>query len=504
MRRYVIGLCLILTLVLLAACSPAAIPDAAATPAPDRLDLSNSGITDVGYLKEYTWLSQLNLKGNEISAADFDALAAALPDCEILWSVPFAGKRLDSDTTTRIREMELSAEDVRALDYFGALESVYARRCADYAALAEVAARRPDVDFLWTLKLGTRTLTNLTASLDLNGETLTIFDIKNALPGLPALKELQLQSLLVADMQKRELIEAYPDIRFGWLVEVLPGVMADSAEDKLVLSGHTVTDVDALVSRLNLLPGLKQVDMCECGLDNAQMLRIREALPAAKVVWMIDAGGYRIRTDIKGFSVGVITRFPNGGGYRTGDGGHGQEDGSLDELIYCTDIVALDIGHCTKISDISFIAQMPKLQYLIIAMTNISDISVLADQTELIYLEIFDDYGITDITPLRNCKKLRYLNCSATNFTEIETLLGLKKLERLWITCSELTDEQLEELQKGLPNTRINDARDRYVADSLWRKGNWGYVDMQRIYGMRAQFQGGVSPTPAPPPTPTP
>lgn len=507
-RRCVLWLCL-LTLPLAAAC--AALGPVSPTPAPtavsESLDLSGTQPGDLSYLEAYTWLKRLDLRHNDIAPADYDKLAAALPDCEILWSVPIAGARVDSGVEY-LRVNSLSEADVEALGYLGALTRVNARGCTDYEALVEAAARYPDVDFLWSVRLGSLILPSNATRADISGQAVGAEDIRDALNCLPSLTELSTGDVPLSDADKRMLLEACPSVQFAWTVEVLPGLLAYSMNELLDFNEKKVDDVDALIEKLKLLPGLKEIDMSECGPSNEEMMRIRTALPEVKVVWMVDVGGYRIRTDILGFSTGVITRFPNGGGYRTGDGGHGQKNGDFDNLIYCTDIVAVDIGHCVKITDISFIAKMPKLKYLIIAMTSVSDISALATQTELIYLEIFDDYGITDITPLRNCKKLKCLNCSATNFTEIETLLSLTELERLWMTHSALTDEQLLEVRAGLPNTWINDNRDRYAADHVWRRGNWHYVDMQRIYGMRAQFQYGISPTPeitpAPEPTPEP
>ncbi|MDO4571989.1 MAG: hypothetical protein Q4C13_01370 [Clostridia bacterium] len=510
MRRRLTAACLtaaltLLGLCLVCACGPGGQPEAEATPGPARLDLSDSGLTDAdtARLQEYHSLRWLDLRGNEISAAAYDALAAALPDCVIRWDVPIAGKRVEDDASY-MQADSFSEADVEALAYFASLRCLDARGCTDYEALLAAQARYPDLSVLWTVELGPLSLRSDARSLRLSEDCPDADTLLAALRLLPALETADLRGAPLSDADKLRLRDACPAVVFGWEVEILPGRFADSECGTLDLSDTPVTDVDALMERLRLFFGLTELDMCECGVSDEDMLRIRAAFPETKVVWMVDVGGYRIRTDIRGFSTGVITRFPDGGGYRTGDGGHGQRDGDFDKLAYCTDIVALDIGHCTRITDISFIAEMPKLQYLIIAMTGVTDLSPLAGQTELIYLEIFDLVELDDITPIKNCKNLRYLNCSATAFTEIDTLLGFTQLERLWITASALTDEQLAALAEGLPNTWINASRDRYDADHYWRRGNWAYVDMQRIYGMRAQFQYGVTPTPEPAATPAP
>ncbi len=499
MKKWIACACILLTAALTAACSGAGL-FAEPTPAPEKLDLSGQGLTDISYLKEYTWLSSLDLRDNEISVSDYLALAEALPDCDIRWSVPIAGERVDSRKSVLSVE-RFDMDDVETLACFGGLKEVDARGCTDYDALLAAAARYTDVRFLWTVEIGGVTLGNEETSLDLDDTAVTYAALSEALSRLPAAEQVSLYNVPLDDGDKLALVTDFPELSFLWTVGVLDGVTADSADVELDLREHTVTDVDALIEKLRLLPGLGSLDMCECGPSNEEMMRIREALPEVKVIWMVDVAGYRIRTDLKGFSMGVITYFPDGGGYRTGVDGHAYGNSAFQNLVYCTDLIALDIGHCKNVTDISFIAKLPKLKYLIIAMTGVSDISALASQTELEYLEFFDCF-VSDITPLLNCKKIKCLNCSNNPFTDLDTLLSLTELERLWMTASALTDEQLAELKAAFPNTFINVSRDRQAMDHVWRKGNWAYVDMQRIYGMRAQFQGGVTPTLEPTATP--
>ena len=53
-----------------------------------QLDLSGKQITELEKLTELTALKQLNLRDTGISAEQYELLRAALPGCEILWSVP--------------------------------------------------------------------------------------------------------------------------------------------------------------------------------------------------------------------------------------------------------------------------------------------------------------------------------------------------------------------------------------------------------------------------------
>lgn len=497
MKRWACLALLMMALGLLTACHADVFKGQAATEAPSRLDLSNAGLSDIAYLQEYTWLTGLDLRGNEIGTLDYDALCLALPDCQIRWSVPIAGARIDNDATV-LRLKSFCEADAEALQYFDSLTQVTVEGCTDYPLLTATAARYETVDFQWSVKVGTKTVPSSTTSLKLDGEPVDLLGICALVDALPQLVELDLREQMLSDADKQALRQAYPYIQFGWTIEVLDGLTMDSAETALDLRGHTITDVDALMAKLMLLPSLERLDMCECGPSNEEMMRIREALPDTKVIWMIDVAGYRIRTDIAGFSTGVITKFPNGAGYRTGSGNYMRiYNGDFDNLQYCTDLVALDFGHCLNVTDMSFVAKLPKLKYLVFSKTGVADISALATQTELEYLE-FTDNQVMDISVLENCTKITYLCCSNNPFTDMSPILRMTGMERLFITASALSDEDLQTLVDTFPDAYLNISRDRTHGDHLWRRGNWPYVDMQRLYGMRAQFQYGITPTPEP------
>ena len=59
-------------------------------------------------------LTFLDLRGQAISAARYEALKAQLPECEIAWDVPFQGKRL-SETVTELTISAMTEEEQRAV-----------------------------------------------------------------------------------------------------------------------------------------------------------------------------------------------------------------------------------------------------------------------------------------------------------------------------------------------------------------------------------------------------
>ncbi len=495
-RTYVLLLTLCLLLLPLG-CDGEPAAEAVATPEPTPvvLDLSNSGLTDITSLLERTDLSELDLRGNEISARDFASLAAALPDCDILWSVPVGDERFDSDSTS-ITLAGVPGGLNEILGYFPDLNEVTIEEAADYTALTQAGAAYPQVQFHWSVALGDSSYAQDTRTIDLSGQAVDAAALQAALPGLPELTQITFDDASAFSTQEQiELVQEFPAVSFLWDVQLLDELSVRSDVTEIDLRDYDVDDVDAFSDTLQLLPDLASIDMCGCGPSNDEMAALRERYPNTKFIWYVHVSGWLIRTDIKGFSTGNRYRFPDGGGWFVVDSMPYSRIyvKDLENLKYCTDLVALDFGHCKEITDISFIANLPKLKYLVFSMCKVDDISVLADQTELEFLEIKNN-RITDITPLQNCTKLRFLNCGINDIDEIDTFLALPNLERLWINCTLLTDEQVEALRAAKPDTTITaDPTHVEYGESLWRKGNEGYLEMQKIFGMRAQNQGSAS-----------
>ena len=80
-------------------------------------------------------VSSLDLRGQEISPETYDTLSRKLPNCSIVWNVPFQGG-LISSTETEVTVTSLTDEEVLLLDYLPQLETVHAEACTDYLQLA--------------------------------------------------------------------------------------------------------------------------------------------------------------------------------------------------------------------------------------------------------------------------------------------------------------------------------------------------------------------------------
>ncbi len=524
----------------------------------ETLDLQNKGISDaesIKGLKKLHSLRSLDLRGNALATADFDAIQAFLPECGILWSVPVGGERFDSDSTS-LTAPGFSAADIDTLAFFTNLTALDASGSTDYGALVKAQRAYPNIAFTWTVDAAGMTFKNDAESILCSAKTslaetetllsalpkLTTIDLLNtslmfedvealigqypnvqfhinkllltqkvdyladeavlegsgaldvsalseALAGFPALKTLDLRTFAVTEADVAALDKSAPNVHIRWNLPLLDGLSVDSDSETLDLRGYTVTDLAAFQQKLKLLTKLTYIDMCECGPTDEEMDAMRQEMPQIKFVWMLHIGKWNVRTDIKAFSMaqtgeheGVVYTKPDDKRRRY----RYVTNEEIAKIRYCTEIEALDIGHSLVITDISFVKDLPKLRFLVIARTAVTDISAVSSLKNLIFFETFG-CKLTDVSALYDLPQLEYYNCSANRITDIGPLLSLTNLKRLWIINCRFTDEQLQQLKYGLPNTIIM-AYGSHQTDNGWRYDNDAYLEMQELFGLIPQL----------------
>lgn len=137
----------------------------------------------------------------------------------------------------------------------------------------------------------------------------------------------------------------------------------------------------------------------------------------------------------------------------------------------------------TQLSDLEPIKRLPNLQKLYVDGTQVSDIEPLRELTDLRELSIGSTHvtnlepikeltklqklvvrgtQVHDLEPLRELTNLQELYISSTPVANLEPIKGLTKLLLLNIQlCNNISDKQVEELQKALPHLRIQRALGR-------------------------------------------
>ena len=393
-----------------------------------------------------------------------------------------------------------------------------------------------------------RSLDVHTVRLVLSGDEISLPELRDKLGMLPELRELELQDLNCTPGELRELRESYPELEICYTVSVLGESVPETAET-LDLSAMGPELLEETLPALRLLPALRTVELTDgaggnllspaevaalqrelpevlfryrfllfgklvstederiefvrteigneglpalreaipclqscrvlllddCGIDNEQLAALRAEFPETKIVWRVHIGYMSFLTDVKVIHLTFLLTNQN-----------------AQVMRYCNEVEYLDIGHNT-ISDISFMADMPHLRYVILSFNKVSDLSPLANCGELEMLELYQCLNLEDISPLANCESLRLLNVSWTQVKDITPVYGLKNLERFYCLWNyKIPEEQRERCFEELPDCWITFEQEvsKNVGWSFDAAGGvraqW-YLDMYRILRYRAE-----------------
>ena len=499
-----------------------------------EMDLSGSTGVEPEKLMELTELKKLDLRDTGISVTEYEQVKAGLPGCDIRWSVPFQGSFQDSSSQF-LTLAALTEDDIDLLVYFPALETVDASACADFemiaallnaypnlavsyrvplagtsyahdatelvladadageleqklaylpevtqleltgklpeaAALQALTDAYPNVKFHWEYELFGNAADSETKVLTLTDVTTDqIPALQAELAYLPGLEQVNLEGTLADAAALQTLRAAFPEVRFYWQIELF-GVTADVDTVELDFSDIEMESVDTVENALGYLPSLKKVIMSNCGISNEDMDALGKRNPDVRFVWTVRVGAFYLRTDETAFMPGKYRMLPQGD--------------QVYNLRYCVDMVALDLGHC-RIDNCEFVAFMPKLKYLLLPLTKISDISPLANHEELVYLELFTCKKLTDYTPLLTLTNLEDLNICYTN-GDIEIISQMTWLKNLWWSAGKsqkaIAKERYEILSEALPNTYLELDTQSSTAEG-WRKLPH-YYEQRDIFGM--------------------
>lgn len=464
----------------------------------------------------------LDLRGDEISPEEYDALTQALPECDIAWDIPFQGTRY-SQETQEIAFSELTHEDASILGYFHDLKTIDASGCRDYDLLLNLKEALPGTQIHYTVSIDgrewpqdTETLTisaltdadiqlmqylpaltsvdaascddldqlkklqktypelELSYFVSICGENYDRFtselilenadasDLAEALFHMPSLTSVSLSDPTGSAEELLALPEAYPNVRFSWTKEVL-GVSISSTDTEVDLSGTAPESLETIEAELACFPAVEKLILCDLEFDNETMAAFREKMrPEYKVVWNVEVGYLTLRTDDTYYMPGKYNL--------------GVTEEQAYNLRYCEDMICIDVGH-KPLFTCEWAAFMPGLKYLIIADTMISDISPLEGLDQLIYLEMFIT-KVTDLTPLLTCTALQDLNLCYTH-ADPEPVKQMTWLNNLWWAESPI---EAEEFQQYLPNTHLMFLHHSSTGNG-WRQLQ-NYYDMRDILGM--------------------
>lgn len=431
------------------------------------LSLRGSEELDVDALTKFEAMRSLDLRDTDLNPLNYDRLHDALPDCEILWSIPIAGKVYDSNSVI-IDISEATEKDFELLKYFTALRTVNAGKCELYDELLRCREEMPDCKFTWQVELCGALYNDDERTLVLKA------------PDIHDLKKLdymqQLESVTVTDCtlydRLIELQTERPECDFVWSYKLF-GYEVSSSEQVVNLSGKKITDTSTLKDSLRYLPNMKKLILADCGVTYKDLDKLNKQFPELEIVWRVYFGKWSLLTDATVFS----TLNPDPPGYRL-------VDDEVSVLKYCTKLQLLDLGH-QAISSVEPFVNMTELRVLILADNRIKDISSLSKLTKLEYLEMFIN-RVGDISVLEKMPNLTHVNFSWNGIDDLTPLLKLKKLKMAWLSGNWTSAETQKSLRTTLPDCE-------FEFYTRWgsTNGNWRYNDTYyKLYDAFHKYNG--------------
>lgn len=399
-----------------------------------------------------------NLASADVSAcSDISAilaLRAALPEVRVFWTVPLAGESFDGDSENIIVP-DASEEELRAaLVRLPELKTLTLTGSA-FSLESQLALKEefPSVSFVWDVTLAGKTFVSDASALDFTGTPLTednLSEIGAALVLLPDAKSVTLTACGLSGDALRTFSAAHPEILTIWETQLFGVTFTTDAEEiEFTDIPLTVEDAAQIEDMLPYMPNLKKVVMLRCGISNEDMEEINLRHEDVQFVWMVQVYAYGVRTDQTYFSIYNCEYF------------YGEYDHLADDLRYCHDMIAVDLGHMHLYGDTYFLTQMPHLQFLILSSAGPNPIPELGTLKELRFLEL-GKASFTDITMLSECTSLTdidlmYKRVKSDEVAEadVQTLCKMTWLKRLYLGGNMYNEEQMQRLYDSLPNTQI-------------------------------------------------
>lgn len=384
----------------------------------------------------------LDLRGQSISEAHYLTVQQALPDCEVIWDVPFQGGKVSSDVQ-QLTITSVESEDIRMLKaYFPKLQTVDASGCTDYPMLALLARELKDCQVSYQVDLGgTSADPNLDAMV-LEQGSYTFETLLENLQYLPRLRTLHFPTSDLSGQEQDLLKKAYPQLEVTSTVEIL-GKEYDSVTTKLDLSAMKSADVETVSSKLALLPQLQEVELM--GSSGSYLLltdvqKLKNAAPEVSFHYSCDFYGVTVSTTdtevtLKNLSIKAMPETGIAGEIRA----------MLDIMDNCQRIVVEGLSQYDKIWTRISSAELAEIR------------EEYRDKTSVVWRVFFGEngssltdaeviravYGVTDDNSkdLIYCENVRYLDLGHNEFLDyMDFLSGMTDLEVAILSGAPLRD----------------------------------------------------------------
>ena len=433
---------------------------------------------DLATLDTYPDLKSVDLTGSTCYKAIEDYIASH-PNVAVTYKVYTCNLELDPQVTNlELEAGSFELDDLlENLAYLPKMESI-ALPMTDLT-LAEVESingQYPNVEVSYTLDLLGQEVDPATEELDLSymvsedvDAVLAAFEMLPSLTYIELVSEDGYTNLSLAEI--KTLVDAVPQVQFHYNFDFYGNTLSNDTErvelEYLEIGNEGEQNIrDAL----DMMPNCTYFKLEDCGIDSEVMASIRDDYPDVKVVWRIYCGKFTMCTD----ETMVRMTFH-------------LDDTNSHELMYCTDVTYMDVGHNSTLTDVSFVAYMPNLECVIVSGSPLTDISAFADHDKLTWMELCFCGQIEDISPLASCDNLKYLNISFSKVSDLSSIDHLP-LERLNCMGTKVPVADTQAYDENHPDclTRFEGQQPYGYG---WRYDDYGYTFFEYYANMREIFR---------------
>lgn len=342
--------------------------------------------------------------------------------------------------------MAVTEETIVELENFPNLLTADLSGSTCYDAIEAYKAAHPEVQVTYTIQVLGNFYAMDTVFLDLSAMTADdLPQIMDALPRLPKLTEVNLMkedgtaALSLAEL--KILTEDFPHILFNYQFNFF-GQTVDLYTERLdYVNVQMGNEAEAqLREMLAVMPKLEYIKLDRCGFSSAVLDKVNKDFPDTKVVWRVFYGK---NNRFNALTDETVIRSS-----------HRLTNDTVDEMQYLTDVVYMDIGHNETLTNVSFLAHMPKLKLLILSGSPVTDISPLTGLTELEFVELAFCGNLRDLTPLATLTGMKYLNIGGTGANDISCLME-RPMERFVCMLTQIPPAQKDAYAETYPDCLI-------------------------------------------------
>ncbi len=396
---------------------------------------------------KHIYMPQTDLSGSEIAA-----LRESYPDLDISFTCDLGGRTVASSE----RRLMLSPGEYTYEKLIGFVKAADLQKLTlDHTGLsseqlAAISAELPADGFSYSVMHNGKEYSSSDRKIETHATDREADDLAELLRCLPGAEKIEISAgnepLSVESIIK--LYSANPSAEYSAEFEFF-GQRISTEDEEIIYKNADIGNEGVAQVRqvLPMLVNCKRFVLDDCGIDNEVMASLRDDFPDKKIVWRVHwQNRYSALTDVTIIRAGSYVKCSN--------------DGGIQDLKYCTDVVFADLGHNRHLTDISFLSTWKHIRVLLIDDAMMDSIDALSGATELQLIEMVKCFNLTSLEPLANCKNLRFINFSnCYEVPDLSPLYGLDKLERIYcmgLHKNKHTDKnQRNEIREKLPNCSI-------------------------------------------------